>query len=77
MSVQRAGIGSTVRRRLRRMPLHITAAVIVVVCLFPVYWMVATAFKPNRDIQSTSPQLLPRTWTLETCPSTCPAFCRV
>ncbi|MEJ8668054.1 carbohydrate ABC transporter permease [Streptomyces sp. NBC_01614] len=47
------------------MPLHIAAGVIVVVCLFPVYWMVATAFKPNRDIQSGNPQLLPRTWTLD------------
>ncbi|MFI8219686.1 carbohydrate ABC transporter permease [Streptomyces sp. NPDC085932] len=41
------------------------AALTVVLCLFPVYWMITTAFKPNRDIQSDTPRLLPRTWTLE------------
>nr|WP_203645043.1 carbohydrate ABC transporter permease [Streptomyces sp. SID14478] len=49
---------------MRRLPLHIAATVTVVVCLFPVYWMVATAFKPNRDIQTDHPQLLPQSWTL-------------
>ncbi|MFJ4714440.1 carbohydrate ABC transporter permease [Streptomyces sp. NPDC088785] len=52
-------------RALRRLPLTIAATVTVVVCLFPVYWMVATAFKPSRDIQSENPQLLPRSWTLD------------
>ncbi|MFI7341518.1 carbohydrate ABC transporter permease [Streptomyces sp. NPDC050085] len=52
-------------RALRRLPLHVAAAVTVVVCLFPVYWMVTTAFKPNRDIQSDHPRLLPQSWTLE------------
>ncbi|MBB4789771.1 carbohydrate ABC transporter permease [Streptomyces nodosus] len=52
-------------RRLRRLPLHAGAALTVAICLFPVYWMVTTAFKPSRDIQSTDPQFLPRTWTLE------------
>ncbi len=53
------------RVRLRRLPLHIAAGLTIAVCLFPVYWMVATAFKPNRDIQSDTPQLLPQTWTLD------------
>jgi len=35
--------------------LNAAAVVTVVVCLFPVYWMVATAFTPTRDIQSDSP----------------------
>ncbi|MEV3855942.1 carbohydrate ABC transporter permease [Streptomyces sp. NPDC050095] len=52
-------------RALRRLPLHVAATVTVVVCLFPVYWMVTTAFKPNRDIQSDHPRLLPQSWTLE------------
>ena len=34
------------------------------VCLFPVYWMVCTAFKPSRDIRS-DPDSCPRTWTLD------------
>lgn len=55
----------TVRLRLRRLPLHLAAAVTVVVCLFPVYWMISTAFKPSKDIQSADPQLFPHTWTLD------------
>ncbi|MEU6105694.1 carbohydrate ABC transporter permease [Streptomyces flaveolus] len=51
------------RRALRRLPLDAAAAFTVVVCLFPVYWMVTTAFKPSTDIQSYDPQLFPRTWT--------------
>ncbi|MBO1330602.1 carbohydrate ABC transporter permease [Streptomyces sp. VRA16 Mangrove soil] len=52
-------------RALRRVPLNVAATVTVVVCLFPVYWMVATAFKPSRDIQSEHPRLLPGSWTLD------------
>jgi N,N'-diacetylchitobiose transport system permease protein len=53
------------RRALRRLPLNTAAAFTVVVCLFPVYWMVTTAFKPSTDIQSYDPHLVPRTWTLD------------
>ncbi|WAZ26319.1 carbohydrate ABC transporter permease [Streptomyces cinnabarinus] len=53
------------RRRLRRLPLNTAATLTVVLCLFPVYWMVATAFKPSRDIQSYEPRLIPREWTFE------------
>ncbi|WP_166979012.1 carbohydrate ABC transporter permease [Paramicrobacterium fandaimingii] len=49
----------------RRAPLSLAAIVTVLLCLFPVYWMVTTAFKPTRDIQSEIPQLLPSTWTFE------------
>ncbi|MCQ4206119.1 carbohydrate ABC transporter permease [Streptomyces longispororuber] len=55
----------TSRAALRRLPLNAAATVTVALCLFPVYWMVATAFKPSRDIQSENPQLLPRSWTLD------------
>ncbi|WP_411105296.1 carbohydrate ABC transporter permease [Streptomyces sp. cmx-4-9] len=50
---------------MRRFPLHLGAALTVLVCLFPVYWMSTTAFKPARDIQTSTPLLVPRTWTLE------------
>ncbi|GHJ91355.1 sugar ABC transporter permease [Streptomyces sp. NE5-10] len=53
------------RRRLRRLPLHAAAALTVTICLFPVYWMVSTAFRPSRDIQSYEPGLIPREWTLD------------
>jgi N,N'-diacetylchitobiose transport system permease protein len=56
---------STLRLRLRRVPLYAAATVTIALCLFPVYWMVTTAFKPNRDIQSDTPRFLPHTWTLE------------
>ncbi|WP_210593442.1 carbohydrate ABC transporter permease [Streptomyces sp. GESEQ-35] len=52
-------------RRVRRLPLNAAAVVTVVVCLFPVYWMVATAFTPTRDIQSDSPRLFPESWTFD------------
>ncbi|MEV5432385.1 carbohydrate ABC transporter permease [Streptomyces sp. NPDC052701] len=55
----------TPRRAAHRLPLHAAAALTVVVCLFPVCWMVATAFKPSRDIQSADPRLLPEHWTVE------------
>ncbi|MGW4621654.1 carbohydrate ABC transporter permease [Streptomyces sp. NPDC004592] len=53
------------RRTVRRLPLHLAATLTIVICLFPVYWMITTSFKPNRDIQSEHPQLLPQTWTLD------------
>ncbi|MEV8626244.1 carbohydrate ABC transporter permease [Streptomyces sp. NPDC051079] len=54
-----------VRKAVRRLPLHAAAALAVVVCLLPVYWMVVTAFKPSQDIQSYDPRLIPETWTLD------------
>ena len=56
---------STTRPRVRRLPLNAAAVVTVVVCLFPVYWMVATAFTPTRDIQSDNPRIVPESWTLD------------
>ncbi|MFB6549995.1 carbohydrate ABC transporter permease [Streptomyces sp. NPDC056405] len=53
------------RRALRRLPLNAAAALTVVICLFPVYWMVTTAFKPSTDIQSYDPRLIPRAWTFD------------
>ncbi|CAL9665382.1 carbohydrate ABC transporter permease [Streptomyces sp. R1] len=53
------------RRTLRRLPLNAAAALTVVICLFPVYWMVTTAFKPSTDIQSYDPRPVPRNWTLD------------
>ncbi|AJE80621.1 sugar transporter membrane protein [Streptomyces albus] len=58
----RAGRGRPVRW-IRRSPLYLAATVTVVLCLFPVYWMVTTAFKPSQDIQSYDPRLVPGDWT--------------
>ncbi|GAA3850545.1 carbohydrate ABC transporter permease [Streptomyces sedi] len=54
------------RRRQRRHPLRSALAVgVFVFCVFPVYWMFSTAFKPATDIQTDEPQLVPTSWTLE------------
>ena len=57
------------RRRSRRhlahrAALNATAAVVLVVMLFPVYWMVSTAFKPGKDILTLTPTWLPSAPTL-------------
>ncbi|ROP35491.1 carbohydrate ABC transporter permease [Saccharothrix texasensis] len=43
----------------------VAAAVVFVVSVFPVYWMVLTAFKPTRDIQAATPTFLPLSLTFE------------
>lgn len=39
--------------------------VVVVVWLFPVYWMVNTAFKPGGDMMAVTPQFIPKHPTLQ------------
>ncbi|MCQ4197518.1 carbohydrate ABC transporter permease, partial [Streptomyces parvulus] len=65
MSVPRPSPPRAPRRALRRLPLNAAALFTVLVCLFPVYWMVTTALKPSTDIQSYDPRLIPGTWTLD------------
>jgi N,N'-diacetylchitobiose transport system permease protein len=45
--------------RSRRIALNATALVVFVVMVFPVYWMVATAFKPGADIFANTPVWFP------------------
>ncbi|GAA1177767.1 carbohydrate ABC transporter permease [Streptomyces hebeiensis] len=42
-----------------------TAVVLVVLCVFPVYWMFATAFKPTPDIVAEDPVFFPTDITFE------------
>ena len=49
---------------LRRVALNATALFVFVVVAFPVYWMVATAFKQGQDVLSYEPVWLPRDPTL-------------
>ena len=44
--------------------LNIGAALFTIVWIFPVYWMVNTAFKPQRDILTATPHFLPFPLTL-------------
>jgi N,N'-diacetylchitobiose transport system permease protein len=52
------------RRVLRRVALNATGLFVFVVIAFPVYWMVATAFKQGQDVLSYEPVWLPRDPTL-------------
>jgi len=55
---------ATRSRRLRAMSLNAAAVVVAVVTLFPIAWMIATAFKPSQEIYSLTPSLLPAHPTL-------------
>jgi N,N'-diacetylchitobiose transport system permease protein len=47
------------RRRLGRVGWNLVALAVLVVMVFPVYWMIATAFKPTDDINRLTPTWLP------------------
>jgi N,N'-diacetylchitobiose transport system permease protein len=53
------------RRRARRAGLNGVAILVALVTLFPIFWMLSTAFKPQTEIFSLTPQLLPShpTWS--------------
>ncbi|WP_119729412.1 carbohydrate ABC transporter permease [Thermomonospora amylolytica] len=52
-------------RRLRAFGLNALGLAVFAVAIFPVVWMVSTAFKPNEEIFSTTPRPLPGDPTLE------------
>jgi N,N'-diacetylchitobiose transport system permease protein len=47
------------RSRARRIALNATGLLVFAVMIFPVYWMVSTAFKPGRDIFADTPVWFP------------------
>ena len=47
------------RKRLRKAGWNALALLVLAVMVFPVYWMVTTAFKPGHDILSYTPQFFP------------------
>ena len=53
------------RRVARRVALNATGLLVFVLVAFPVYWMVATAFKPGQEVLSYDPVWLPRNPTLD------------
>jgi N,N'-diacetylchitobiose transport system permease protein len=53
------------RRRATRVLYNAAAVLVLVVTLFPIYWMVATGFKRGVDILSFEPKWLPFPGTLE------------
>ena len=53
------------RRRMRKAGWNLLGLFVLVVMAFPVYWMVATAFKPGQDVLSYTPQWIPLHPTLD------------
>jgi N,N'-diacetylchitobiose transport system permease protein len=54
----------TRRPRLRKLGWNVLGLLVFAVMVFPVYWMVATAFKPGQQILSYTPQWVPTHPTL-------------
>jgi len=53
------------KSRVGTVAVHIAAAVFFVMAIFPVYWMVATSFKLEGDIQRSNPKWLPFPGTVQ------------
>jgi N,N'-diacetylchitobiose transport system permease protein len=47
------------RKRMRKAGWNVLGLLVLAVMVFPVYWMVSTAFKPGHDILSYTPQWVP------------------
>jgi len=58
-------VGFNLRRRAGQLAYDATGLAVAAVMLFPIYWMVATAFKPGRDILSLTPKWVPNPVTLQ------------
>jgi len=52
------------RRKRQRLVANTLGLLVLLVMVFPVYWMVATAFKPGRDILRIDPKFVPSPATL-------------
>ena len=52
------------RRKRQRLVANVLGLLVFAVMTFPVYWMVATAFKPGRDILRIDPKFIPAPATL-------------
>jgi N,N'-diacetylchitobiose transport system permease protein len=52
------------RKIARRVAVNVTGVLVFVVMVFPVYWMVTTAFKRGSDVLSVEPEWFPRNPTL-------------
>jgi N,N'-diacetylchitobiose transport system permease protein len=53
------------RRRVRKAGWNLLGLFVIVVMAFPVYWMVATAFKPGQSVLSYTPEWVPLHPTLD------------
>jgi ABC-type glycerol-3-phosphate transport system permease component len=68
LSQVRAGSGhpsrARVAKRTRAFGVNLLGVLVAVVTLFPLFWMISTAFKPSHEIYSLTPSLIPSHPTL-------------
>jgi ABC-type glycerol-3-phosphate transport system permease component len=57
-------VSARTAKRTRKIALNCLGVLVALVTLFPIFWMVATAFKPSQEIYSLTPSLLPAHPTL-------------
>lgn len=58
-------IGVNLWHRSKQLLFDAVGIAVAAVMLFPIYWMVATAFKPGRDILTLTPKWFPSPFTLQ------------
>ena len=60
-AVERVRVG----RHVKQLAYDAAGLVVAVVMMFPIYWMIITAFKPGRDILTLTPKWFPAPFTLD------------
>ncbi|HEV2477599.1 MAG TPA: carbohydrate ABC transporter permease, partial [Candidatus Dormibacteraeota bacterium] len=60
-----ADLGVNLWHRSKQLVFDAVGIAVAAVMLFPIYWMVATAFKPGRDILTLTPKWFPSPFTLQ------------
>src|SRR6266566_1669621 len=60
-----ADVRESVWQRSKQLIYDATGVAVAAIMLFPIYWMVATAFKPGRDILTLTPKWIPAPFTLQ------------
>ena len=61
----RVELGVNLWQRSKQLVFDAVGIAVAAVMLFPIYWMVATAFKPGRDILTLTPKWFPAPFTLQ------------
>jgi N,N'-diacetylchitobiose transport system permease protein len=60
-----SGMSALGKRRVRRIGVNAAGVLVAVIALFPVYWMVLTAFRRGVDIKATTPSFVPSNASLD------------
>jgi N,N'-diacetylchitobiose transport system permease protein len=61
---QRLGVSPKTARKTTTFTLNACGLLVALLTLFPIFWMISTAFKPSQEIYSLTPHLLPTHPTL-------------